>query len=500
MSGPRRQAAEAAPPPRRGGTLVYAASADMITLDVPYVSDTVSAAGVQMIYDFLVRYTPDLAIKPCLATSWTASGSTWTFKLRHDVKFQDGTAFDATAVKAHFDRLLGPEKPLRANLWVPYVASVDVVDASTVRFTTTYPNPSFLTRLADSTGAIESPTAFKKYGKDLARHPVGTGPFMFSEWVSDEHLTVVRNDSYWGDKAYLDSVTVRPIADPSARVIALTSGDVQLAIQIPPEQIAIVSKDPRLTIESKETLRYLFVGMNVLKKPFNDIRVRQALNYAVDKESIVKNLYQGSAEALYGAVPNGAAGYAPVSGFKYDPGKAKQLLAAAGYPNGFSTTMTGPKGRYLKDFELEQAVQQQLGAVGINASLQNVEWADYLDLLRMSPTSSPLQIWLDAWSDVEAGRIINDRWGCHSLRPLGANTAGLCDLDLDQIVAQAERTLDEPSRDAMLKQAQDIITEQAPSIWLLQIRQAAGMSRKLHDPALMKTEVLTINEHTWLEA
>ena len=203
---------------------------------------------------------------------------------------------------------------------------------------------------------------------------------------------------------------------------------------------------------------------------------------------------------LPGPVPRGAAGYSTVAGFRYDPRKAKQLLAEAGYPNGFSAAFTGPQGRYLKDFELEQAVQQQLSAVGVTLNIQTVEWARYLELLRMSPTNSPLEIWLDAWSDVEAGQIIENRWGCHYLRPLGANTAGFCNLDIDQLVAQAERTLDEATRNALLKQAQDLITQLAPSIWLLQVKQAAGMSRKLHNPQLMESEQLTVNEHTWLEA
>ena len=451
-----------------------------------------------MLYDYLIRYTPDGALVPCLATSWASSGNSWTFRLRRNVQFQDGTTFDASAVKAHFDRLLGAEKALLAYEWTPYVASIDVPDPYTIRFTTKNPDPLFPARLPDA--SIESPAAFKKYGKDLARHPVGTGPFNFSEWVPSEHITLVRNDTYWGDKAYLDRVVVRPIADPSARVIALQAGDVQLAIQIAPEQLATVQSDPRLALQVKDTLRYLFVGMNVLKKPFNDVRVRQALSYAIDKNAIVKNLYGSLAEVLPGPVPRGAAGYSPVAGFRYDPRMAKQLLAEAGYPNGFTATMTGPQGRYLKDFELEQAVQQQLAAIGVTLRLQVVEWARYLELVRMPPTSSPLEIWLDAWAGNEAGQIIERRFGCRDLRPNGANTTGFCNLDVDGAVAQAEANFDQAARNALLKQAQDLITPLAPSIWLLQVKQAIGFSRKLHNPVLMNSEQLTVSQYTWLEA
>ena len=179
---------------------------------------------------------------------------------------------------------------------------------------------------------------------------------------------------------------------------------------------------------------------------------------------------------------------------------AKQLLAEAGYPNGFTATMTGPQGRYLKDFELEQAVQQQLAAIGVTLRLQVVEWARYLELVRMPPTSSPLEIWLDAWAGNEAGQIIERRFGCRDLRPNGANTTGFCNLDVDGAVNQAEGNFDQAARNALLKQAQDLITPLAPSIWLLQVKQAIGFSRKLHNPVLMNSEQLTVSQYTWLEA
>lgn len=486
--------------PRRGGTLVYASSAEAISLDPPYVGDTVSNAPARMLYNNLVKFTPSLEIQPDLASSWTANGTVWTFKLRRGVMFHDGTAFDAQAVEVHFNRFLGAEKPLRATWWMPFIDHVDALDQNTVRFTTKFPDPAFLVRLANSTGAIESQAAVKKYGKDLARHPVGTGPFQFHEWIQDQHIGLIRNENYWGDKAYLDNVLIRPITDASARVIALTSGDVQLAIGIPPEQVQRVAGDPRLAVATTAVLSTEFLGMNVLKKPFNDVRVRQALNYAIDKAGIVKNLYQGMAEVSNDVVPRGAFGYAPVAGFPYDPAKAKQLLAAAGYPNGFSTTMLVTNGTYPKELELEQTIQQQLAVVGVNIKLDTMEWIRYLELLRMPPTSSPLEMWIDSWAMVEASQIITDRFGCKSFRPHGANTAGFCNEELDRLLAQAQRTLDKSSRDGLLEKAQALVSQQAPAVWLLQLKQAAGMSKKLHNPLLMNTAILTVDEHTWIEA
>ncbi|MBM4421589.1 MAG: hypothetical protein FJ034_08450, partial [Chloroflexi bacterium] len=342
--------------------------------------------------------------------------------------------------------------------------------------------------------------AVVKYGKDIMRNPIGTGPFRFVSWVKDDRVEVVRNDDYWGDKAYLDKVVIRPIPEAEGRVIALESGDVQLAIRLNPEHLARLEKHERVTTILRGTNRTLFFGMAALKKPFSDLRVRQALNHAIDKESIVKNLYLGMAQVNGGAVSPGAADYVAVPGLSYDPARARRLLAEAGYPNGFSTTLVGPRGNYVKDFELQQAVQQQLRAVGVDAKLETVEFAKYLELLRMDPTKSPLEMWLDAWGGGNAADEIENRFGCEYFRPKGANTAGFCDPAISKLAQDALRITDEARRQPMLKEAQERISQQAPAIWVLALKQIAGLSRKLHDPVFMQSENLTVDEHTWLEA
>jgi len=483
-----------------GGTLVYASDNEATTMDPCYTGDGSSVNASSMIYNQLVNFTPTLDIQPSLATSWAVNGTTWTFKVRRGVTFHDGTAFDAHAVEAHFNRLLGPEKPLRASQWVPFVDRVQALDDTTVRFTTKFVDPFFLDRLANITGAIESPAAVTKYGKDLARHPVGTGPFKFQEWVQDDHIAVVRNDSYWGNKPYLDGVTIRPVPDVNARVIALTAGDVQLARSIPPEQVSRIKANPQLAIMTVDGLSTWFIGMNVLKKPFTDLRVRQALNYAVDKAAIVKRIYNGMGQVSNDVVARGAAGYSPVPGFPYNPTKAKQLLAEAGYPNGFSTTMLVTNGAYPKELELEQFMQEQWAAIGVQVTLQPAEYVRYLELLRMPPTNSPLEMWIDSWGEIDAAQAMVARFGCRSFRPVGQNTAGFCNEDLDGLLAQAQRTLDPTTRTGLLEKAQALVSQQAPAVWLMQLQQIVGTSRKLHNPVFLRTSLVCADEHTWLES
>ena len=228
--------AKAAPAPRRGGTLTYASAADVNNFDPALRGGTISGAVKTLVYSSLVKETPSREVKPDLATSWKVDGTVWTFTLRQGVKFHDGTPFTAQAVKYHYDRLFSSENPQRASDWRPFLDRVEVVDDYTVRFHTRFPDPFFLQRLAASS-QIASPEAHKKYGRDIARNPVGAGPFKFKEWVPDVRVVLVRNDDYWGDKAYLDQVVIRPVPEAGARAIALESGDIQLADLISPEDM-----------------------------------------------------------------------------------------------------------------------------------------------------------------------------------------------------------------------------------------------------------------------
>ncbi|MBM4420576.1 MAG: hypothetical protein FJ034_03120 [Chloroflexi bacterium] len=486
--------------PRRGGTLTYANSADPPGLDPAYGGDSVSGAMFYMLYQQLVSFTPELKIVPRLATSWEAKDTTWTFALRRGVKFHDGTSFNAAAVKAHFDRLLGPEKPTGGGPWVPILSSIDAVDEYTVRFTTKFPDAFFLERLADSYSSfLPSPAAVAQYGKDIARRPVGSGPFRFNEWVKDDRIVVDRFDDYWGDKAYLDRVIMKPVPEAEGRAIGVEAGDIQLAIRMNIEQLGRLERNADVRVRSNPTLRHLFIGLANLKKPFDDRRVRQALNYAIDKDSIVKNMYANQADKIGGAVPRGAAGYVDVPGYPYNPDKAKQLLAEAGYGRGFSANLVGPKGTYVKDFELQQEVQKQLKAVGVEVKFEVLEFAKWLSLLREDPRTSKMEMWMDAGGGVNPINAISGRYGCAQFRPAGGNTAGSCFSELDKLTTEAERTLDSARRNTLVKQAQEMVSIEAPSIFLVQTKEALAMRAKLHDPVHLWSSVLTVDEHTWLE-
>lgn len=483
--------------PRRGGTLVFGAQADPLTLDPGAITDGASEQSAQLIFEGLVRYTEDRKIRASLAESWEAKDREWTFRLRKGVLFHDGTPFNAAAVKAHFDRIVA-EKLFSQSSWTPYIARIDVDDDATVRFTTKEPDAFFLDRLAQIAGTIESPASAKKYGKDILKNPVGTGPFRFEEWLKDTHVSMVRHDGHWGEKAYLDKVVVRPIPDAQARTIGLESGDIHMTTGITPEQRARLRQNPAILVVETAGTSNTFVGMNVLKKPFDDLRVRQALNHAIDKQAIIKEIYQGAAEELPGHVPPGVPGYAKTAAYPYDTAKAKKLLADAGYASGFSTTLLS-SNNYAKDLELVTFLQQQFAAVGVKVKLEQLEWAKYLDLLRIDPRKSPVEMWRDGRGGSDAAFSTLRTYGCDFFRPNGGNTNGYCNPKLDAQFYEAAKTIDEAKRNATLKEAQEQIAQEAPSVWLFVANAVAASSKKVREPLLIRGGTFTPTEKTWLE-
>jgi peptide/nickel transport system substrate-binding protein len=230
-----------------------------------------------------------------------------------------------------------------------------------------------------------------------------------------------------------------------------------------------------------------------------DQKVRQALNYAVDKDIIAKTIYAGLADVVAGPSTRSAGGFSEIEGFGYNPERAKQLLAEAGYPNGFSATITSTRGRYVKDFELVQALQQQFKAVNVDLKVDIVEWARYLELVNLPPDQQPMEIWLDGWNGEFVVDTLTTRFGCEYMRPKGANVHGYCNREMDTAVDEARRTIDDQKRNTLLKGALQSIVQQAPSVWGLTTTTVAAWNAKLHDPVHGPGDSLTVDEYTWLE-
>ncbi|HVN98384.1 MAG TPA: glutathione ABC transporter substrate-binding protein [Syntrophorhabdaceae bacterium] len=463
-------------------TLVYAASADPDSLDPANALGNPSEAADRMIYENLVRFDEKLKLVPGLATEWKQAkdGMSWTFSLRKGVKFHDGTPFNAEAVKTFFERMIGPEKPARASLFAPYVQSVEVLNDYSIKVNMKMRCSFFTNNLAHSASGIISPAALKTYGKEIGRHPVGTGPFKLVEWVFGDHLTLARNNDYWAGKAGLDEIIVKTVKEDSSRVMMLQSGDADLIVNIPSEDIARLEKNPKIKLDSTDTLKVLFLGMNCSKKPFNDTKVRQALAYAIDKETIAKSLYNGGGSAVPSIVAPPTTGYFPVKGLGYDPQKAKNLLKVAGYPNGLKVNLWTPQGRYPKDFELAQAIQQQLKKIGVEVNIQAMEWAAFLAATGKAPEQADVELFIMGWSPstAEIGYTFT-MFTTSTIVPNGNNRLLYSSKEFDGIVLKFLQATTKEQMNKYLKAAQEYLANEVPCVPLIRTRLTIGYAKNL---------------------
>ncbi|HJS75277.1 MAG TPA: ABC transporter substrate-binding protein [Vicinamibacteria bacterium] len=446
-------------PPAAENSLVFAPSADARTLDPHNTTDSQSDQVIWMIYNALIRYDTSMNIVPDLALAWRVADDdvTWTFELRKDVRFHDGSRFDAQAVKANFERVLDPQQSHnRRDLFAP-IERVEVVDDFTVNVVTRYPFGAFEPMMAHVSAAIRSP----------AKDDSGTGPYKLRSWRKDLELVLERNDDYFGEKGKLDTVVYRPIPEAASRVIALESGDVDVITQIPPADLARLESEPEIAVKKTVSIGAQQFRFHCKKKPFTDPRVRQAVSYAIDRRSILENLMPGMAEPSTGPLTPRIRGRAELGEIPYDPEKAAELLAEAGYPDGFRTKITTTP-RYNMGVELAQAIAAQLSQVGIDAEIEVLEWGTITQYWGgLLPEDCPLEIFI-----MGAGASSADAdWG---LRPIfrtqerNENNYGYySNAEFDDVIERAMREIDPQVRNALYRRAQEIVYLEDPgALWL----------------------------------
>jgi peptide/nickel transport system substrate-binding protein len=344
-------------------------------------SSLIASAPFGAIYDTLV-VLKDGKIMPHLATAWkSTSATTWELTLRTGATFSDGSPFNAEVAAWNLNRTLDP----KTNTTRPLtdIASATALSPTVLKITTAVPLASFMNRLLDQ--FMKSEKAYKSEGANaFATAPVGTGPFVVSQWVRDDHITLKRNDRYWNGTAKLDSLTFKMIPDTSTRVAELQTGESDVVYQIPAQQAKTLKSDSTNIVNVPLAQTLVLYLRNNLNTPLKDPRVREAIAYGVDVNAIAKATLGNYAQLPVsgGLATPGSFGYNPdLKAFPYDPGKAKQLLAEAGYPNGFSVEFNSSQGRYAQDSDAAQIVANQLGEIGIKVKVTFLESGVYLDKL-----------------------------------------------------------------------------------------------------------------------
>lgn len=452
------------------GQLIISESADINALDPKFIKGRQTQDVVRLIFDSLYHRDNNMQIIPWLATSYENPDElTWRFHLRQGVKFHNGNDFTADDVKFTLGRLAEDDSVWNAR---KFVERVEVVDDYTVDIITMEPYAAFMTRVV--LWHMTDEEYFEEIGADgFASAPIGTGPFEFVEWVKDERLVLEANPDYWGGSPRIQTVIFQPIPESATRIAALESGDVDIITAVPPEY---VDQAPGgVEIVTVPGTRAFYLGMNVDVEPFDDVRVRQAMNYAIDVESIIENVLNGLARRIDNPLLPEAFGYAATPVYSYDLDKARSLLAEAGYPDGFEMELdTQPP---LK--EIAEILAGQLSAVGINAKVNIMERAALY--AKYEPGGS--QTFLTSWGNSEADadgilskQFYSKRYGCDLLATEGETGFGNADLgcyytgyanaEVDAAIEGGQINVNPDKRKAHYYTALTIIVEEAPWLFL----------------------------------
>ncbi|HLJ59099.1 MAG TPA: ABC transporter substrate-binding protein [bacterium] len=423
------------------------------------------------IYDPLFMRSESGKITPMLATGYKIiNPTTWEFSLRKGVRFHNGEPFDATAVKFTFDRDLLKESA--QNYLLNGVKDVRIVDPYTVQVTTADPMPLLLFNL--TLVGIMPPRYYQTQGASyVATHPVGTGPYRFQSWVKDDRVTLVANTAYWGGTPSIQTLVFRLIPDPAARVAALRTGEADITTDFPPDLAPSIQGNPQVQVETTQGTRSINIMLDTGTGPLRDKRVRQALNYAVDKDTIVKKLLGGFGTVESTLVPAPYLGFNPLlKPYSYDPAKAKQLLSQAGYPNGFPIVFQSPRGRYLADAEVSQAVVGYLKAVGVNADLKYFEWGNYVNMY-FKHQLGPIFLIGSASAALDAGDAL-ENVSC------GVWDSWYCNQAIQARYMKAKSTLDPAGRAQQYREIQSLIYDEAPIIFMYTQQGIYGVNKRLN--------------------
>ena len=471
------------------GKVVVAQGVDPSTLD-PHDHEEQPAFNVLLnIYDTLLVRDKDLKIAPWLATSYKIlNPTTWEFKLRQGVKFTNGEEFDAEAAKFSLERVANPANNLRLTALRP-IDRVEVIDKYTIHIITKKPYPVLDTHLCIR-GAMVPPKYFKEHDKAfLARNPVGTGAYKFVTWVKDDRIEFEANEQWWHGAPKIKTLIFRPIPEETTRMSALQTGEVDIATNVPPHMVKELKANPKVTISSAPSVRTIFMPIyNVqcemvqgswdctkpIQSPVANPKVRQAINYAVDVDSIIKNVLEGQGIRIATPLTSKHFGYDPkIKPFPFDPAKAKKLLAEAGYPNGIDIALYGPNGRYPKDKEVVEAVAGQLTKAGIRTQVKIFEWTTYMNNIAYRHGGAP--IWLIGWGNTtwDADNTLTNMF------QTGEPLANYWNPEFNALLDDARTITDQKKRQAMYSKIDKIFIDDAPVISLYQQIDNYGVSRKL---------------------
>ncbi|WP_250527320.1 ABC transporter substrate-binding protein [Caballeronia sp. GAWG2-1] len=481
---PSLSAVDTTAKPVTGGTLRVAFTSDTKTLDPTFSVNFSERQPLYLIYNTLLSVTPDASIGPELAERWEIldAGKRLVLHLKDGVRFHDGTPFDAAAVKINLDQRLDPAvgSPLRPQL-AAIVESVQADNPRTVTLHLKSPSPALLGMLAQREGFMASPAAMMKYGKDFATHPVGTGPFVFKEWIPGNSLTVDKNPAYWEPgKPYLDRVVFSDTSNPIVAMQRLRTGEVDYISALSPIDIRPIEKQPGIVLDPGPASRWYALQWQIDRPPFNNPLVRQAIAHAVDRKRIVEILMNGKVPIAESIAPPGAWWFdASVKSYPYDPAKARALLSQAGVAN-LTVNLSTPQIMLMQ--QIDQLVQEQLKAVGVTVKLDPIAQSDWYPRLSQGLINfSPIR-WAQRPDPDGLFPLLFGSTGAQ-------NSTKYHNPEVDKLLQQARDAIDQPTRKKLYGEIEAIITRDLPYVPLFFSIEYAAMRSNVHNHVWLPDEI-----------
>ncbi len=483
---------------KEGKDLTVAVAENFISMDPHDTNDTLSYSAQKSMMEGLVGFDKDMNVIPVLALEYSANeeATEFTFTLRQNVSFHESTPFNSEAVKVNVDRLANPDNNLKRHSLFSIVKETIAVDEFTVKVVLKEPFGAMINNFAHPAAMMHSPKALEQYGKEVSQHPVGTGPFTFVEWIPGDHLTVGKNESYWKpDYPNVDSITFKPTLENGARVAMLQTGEADFIYPVPSEQAESINGKDGIVVENSPSIIVRYLSMNALKKPYDDVRVRQAINYAINKEAFTKVVMNGFATIQHSIIAPYAQFYSKQTPYEFNLEKSKELLKEAGYADGFTAKLWGANNSStIKGMEF---LQQQLAQIGIKVEIVPMEAGTRSEKIFgvQNPEDAEIELYYGGWSpstgDADWG-IRPLLGGTEAFPPSSYNTAYYNNEAANALIKEGLETADFDKRKEAYAKVQKLLWDEAPWAFLTVDDTMAGKKNYLEGIYLLPDGSLSV--------
>ena len=487
---------------KRGGTLTVAWPNNPESLYGPASVTATDYSVSRHITDHLIEFDENFNLVPRLAESWSwEDNKTIILKLRKGVKFTDGSPWNSEAAKLNLEAIKAGR--FKRSDMVKFIERVEVVDEYTVRLKIDRSFGPFLNNLAHGGMQMVSPEQLKSMSPDqIGLHPIGTGAYVLKEWIEGDRIVLERNKAYWeAGLPYFDKIVYRIVPDRSVRTMMLLGGKVDLIVGLSPLDAPTLEAKKGIEVISRPSIATIYIGLIQTKDIFKDPRVGKALNYAIDRKAVLDTLLKGHATICDSTLPPDVFGYSSVYTYAYKPEYAKELLAQAGYPEGFNMVLAVPRGRYLMDYEIGQYIQAALAKIGVKVKLITWEWGTYIAEVSQGPAEREEDAFL-----LNCGSRTGHAHFCSSIlfhsanrSPKGSNRFQYSDPEADRILDEASKTIDRGKAAALYKRLQQkIVVEDCPWIFLHVENLLCGKKSSLKGMMMLPTESYLLRK-AWID-